>query len=102
MTKRFRLLLLSIGVLLLLLGLAGCAYQYHGALLDPPKPIQDFSMPAHTGDTFQLNDYRGEVVLVYFGYTYCPDVCPTTLYQVKRAMAELGNKTDEVPSLKST
>jgi len=43
-----------------------------------------------------LNDFRGKVVLLYFGYTYCPDVCPATLVELKQAVAEIGNKADRV------
>lgn len=41
-------------------------------------------------------DFRGRYMLVYFGYTYCPDVCPTTLNQVAEAMDRLGGKAKQV------
>lgn len=49
----------------------------------------DFSIPATTG-TFDLKDYRGKVVILYFGYLFCPDICPTTL-------ATLGALTKQMP-----
>jgi len=88
--------------LFLLLGLVmlagvGCGpHQFSGALLDPPKPTNDFSLPATDGSTFTLSDYQGQIVLIYFGYTFCPDVCPTTMYQLSRMMEQLGNKADDI------
>ena len=41
-------------------------------------------------------DYRGDVVLLYFGYTYCPDVCPLTLTNVAHVLANLGKQADHV------
>ncbi len=78
-------------------GAAGCLpYTYKGALLDPPQPLDDFALPTATGGTFRLSDYRGRVVLLYFGYTFCPDICPTTLYQVSQAMEKLGDDAQQV------
>ena len=57
-------------------------------MLDPPKEIGDFTLTSQTGDPLSLSDLRGKAVLLFFGYTNCPDVCPTTLSefkQVKRA-----------------
>jgi len=51
---------------------------------------------ASNDDIVQLSDYKGQVVVLFFGYTYCPDVCPTTLFEMKRAMDILGNKSEDV------
>ncbi|MDX2078815.1 MAG: SCO family protein [bacterium] len=61
------------------------------SVYDPPKTIQDFTMSASTGETVSLSDFRGKLVLIAFGYTRCPDVCPTNMLdfrQVKRFLAE--------------
>ncbi len=82
---------------LTLLALAACGpYEFKGATLNPPKPMADFTLPAHDGGQFRLSEHRDGLVLVYFGYTYCPDVCPATMYQIKRAMEELGDQADAV------
>jgi protein SCO1/2 len=46
--------------------------------------------------TVHETDFRGHVVLLYFGYTHCPDVCPTTLARLSRAVAALGTLADQV------
>ena len=49
-----------------------------------------FQLTDHTGATRSLADYRGKVVLLYFGYTFCPDVCPTALSLVAQALSGLS------------
>jgi protein SCO1/2 len=93
--RRPALIILSLAVLL---ALAGCArpYQYHGLLLDSPKPAADFTLTGADGQPVSLSDLRGKLTVLYFGYTYCPDVCPTTLSDVAKAMKELGSKAEDV------
>jgi cytochrome oxidase Cu insertion factor (SCO1/SenC/PrrC family) len=55
-----------------------------------------FTLTDQNGAVKHDGDFRGKVMLVYFGYTYCPDVCPTTLDMITRALAKLGSKADEV------
>lgn len=69
--------------------------HYHGELYEVPQEI-DFTLTRANGGEFQLSDLRGEVVVVYFGYTSCPDVCPTTLLDLRRTMEELGDKSADV------
>ncbi|WP_258170408.1 SCO family protein [Burkholderia multivorans] len=49
-----------------------------------------FSLPDTNGQTRTLDDYRGKVVVMVFGYTHCPDVCPTTLAELSQALQQLG------------
>ena len=49
-----------------------------------------FELIDHTGTTFTDRDLAGDYALIYFGYTYCPDVCPTELGQIAAAIDELG------------
>ena len=51
---------------------------------------KDFKLTDHTGRVRTLADFRGKVVVMFFGYTRCPDVCPTTLAELKLAKDELG------------
>ena len=56
----------------------------------------DFDLTGPEGKTIYLGDFRNKVVLIYFGYTYCPDVCPMTLSNLKMIMLDLGNKAKDV------
>lgn len=67
-----------------------------GTVLDPPKPLGDFTLTGHTGDPFQFSSLRGNVAVLYFGYASCPDVCPTTLADYRRVKAILGEDAQQV------
>jgi protein SCO1/2 len=54
----------------------------------PPMPGGDFSLQSHQGPV-KLSDFKRKVVLIYFGYTYCPDVCPTALALTSAALNQL-------------
>lgn len=60
----------------------------------PPPPVVelggDFTLTDHHGRSFDLKSLRGRVVLVFFGYTFCPDVCPTTLSKLSAVSRALG------------
>lgn len=61
-----------------------------GTSIDPPQPISDFTMTANNGEELSLSDLEGQYVLLSFGYTHCPDVCPATLLNFRRIKQELG------------
>jgi protein SCO1/2 len=71
-------------------------YTYQGSLIDPPVPAADFELTDQHGQTFRLSDQRGKVVLIFFGYTHCPDVCPVTLSEFKQIKSKLGNQVDDI------
>lgn len=71
-------------------------YSFYGTLIQSPDPAFDFTLTAHTGQRTKLSDFQGKLVVLYFGYTFCPDVCPTTLSEINKAMEILGDKADEV------
>ena len=77
-------------------------YHYHGFTLDANQPAADFALTAHTGQRVHLSDYRGKLVVLYFGYTFCPDACPTAMSTLARAMKRLGDKADQVQVLMVT
>jgi protein SCO1/2 len=60
---------------------------------------RDFALTDHLGQPRTLADYRGKVVVVFFGFTQCPDVCPTTLAEMAQALRELGPRADRVQVL---
>ncbi|HKJ26041.1 MAG TPA: SCO family protein [Anaerolineales bacterium] len=71
-------------------------YQFEGVLIDPAQPAPPLDLIDSKGRDFNLEDYRGEVVLLFFGYTSCPDVCPSTLSDMKQVVAALGEAADDV------
>ncbi len=97
-----------LGVLLLLLAGVGLLawrfwpHRYSGVLLQNPRPASDFTLTAHTGERVRLSDFRGKVVVIYFGYTFCPDVCPTTLARLAKALERMGKDAEKVQVLMIT
>lgn len=59
----------------------------------------NFSLPDHTGRMRTLEDFRGKAVVVFFGFTHCPDVCPTTMAEMAAVMQQLGPMSDRVQVL---
>lgn len=60
---------------------------------------KDFALTDHTGKPRTLADFKGKVVVMFFGYTQCPDVCPTTMLEMANVMKELGSDADKVQVL---
>ena len=60
---------------------------------------KDFSLLDPDGNVRTLADYKGKVVVMFFGYTQCPDVCPTTLTEMQQVMTLLGPQSDKVQVL---
>jgi len=61
-----------------------------GTVFPDARALPDFRLIDHHGDPFTPDRLKGRWTLVYFGYTHCPDVCPTTLYELSRADGLLG------------
>jgi protein SCO1/2 len=70
-------------------------YQFNGTPIQSVMPAADFTLNSADGEV-SLSDFRDKLVLLYFGYTFCPDVCPTTLSDVNRALGQLGDKAEDV------
>lgn len=60
---------------------------------------QDFHLTGHDGKSYSLADFRGKAVVIFFGYTQCPDVCPTTMSELAEVMNTLGPDADRVQVL---
>ncbi len=81
------------------------------AACDPGKPSfksvdvtgadfgREFQLTDHTGKPRTLADFKGKVVVVFFGYTQCPDVCPTTLVDMKAVKEQLGKDGERLQVL---
>lgn len=70
-------------------------HTFHGTVIQSPEPSHDFTLTSVNSDV-SLSDFRGKVVLIYFGYTFCPDVCPGTLGNVAQALRDMGSKAEDV------
>ncbi len=68
----------------------------HGAVIDPPIAAADIQLQDYNGQNFTLSSLRGKVVLLYFGYTNCPDECPLTMAHLKLAVDQLGANAQNV------
>lgn len=88
--------LLALGVLCALA--ASCAKEqpWHLQNIRGLVPDLAFSMTDDAGRAVSAADYRGKIVLLYFGYTNCPDVCPMTLAKLARAIRAAGGRGDDV------
>jgi protein SCO1/2 len=83
-------------LLLSLIGLAACGGR---AASLPVLPGGDFTLTDHNGQPFALSSLRGKVVLLFFGYTSCPDACPTTLSKLASVYRRLGSDAQRVKTL---
>ncbi len=101
-SRRTRVLIVSIALI------ASLSVGYGLSRLVISQPADSGIVPA-IGGSFHLvdedgkrrsdADFRGKLMLVYFGYTYCPDICPTTLQTMGQALDELGDGADKVAPL---
>lgn len=70
--------------------------SFRGTLYgEPLPPAAGIELAKPDGGTFRLSDQRGRIVLLFFGYTACPDVCPTTLAEMTQVMKKLGDQSAE-------
>jgi protein SCO1 len=89
-----------IGITLAVLLIGGGAFIWLNGGSPPGVTVGGpFALTNGDGKPVTDQDYRGKYMLVYFGYTYCPDVCPTTLNAVADALDKLGTKADRVQPL---
>jgi len=88
-----------IALVILIAGIA--IYQYtlppilHGSVIDPPKPMPDFTLSSMNGP-IHLIDFKGKVTVIFFGYTNCKDICPATMAKMSSAFDKLGSSATDV------
>jgi protein SCO1/2 len=88
-----------IGILLAVLLLGTGTFLWLNDAGGGPVIGGPFTLQESNGQTVTDKNFRGKYMLVYFGYTYCPDVCPTTLNAVADALDKLGKKADDLQPL---
>ena len=102
MNKRKLLRLSASAVLLGALlgsGLLGCSEKkpaFHSIDLTGAQYANHFELTDHLGKKRQLTDFAGKVVVLFFGYTQCPDVCPTSMAELAQVKARLGKDGDKL------
>jgi len=78
--------------------LAGCGLDrgFHGVAVDPPRLMPTFEFRRGDGSAYRTNAEAKRPMLVFFGYTHCPDVCPTTMADWQRVKQALGDEAARV------
>jgi protein SCO1 len=69
---------------------------YHGSVITPPVDSVDFSLTNQKNETTSLSDFRGKFVLLFFGFTSCPDECPATMGVLMQVRDQLKDQADKV------
>ena len=74
--------------------------SFRGTAYGEPYPVApEIELTRANGKDFRLSEARGEVVALFFGYTSCPDICPTTMAELNQALEKLGNRSEQVQVL---
>ncbi len=91
-------LLAAVGILGVLLSgfFPGSAYSFHGSAMNPPFTAPNFTLIDTQGKTFDLSNQHGSAILLYFGYTHCPDECPLAMSTYSQVMQGLGKQAGSV------
>ncbi|NTU82631.1 MAG: SCO family protein [Chloroflexales bacterium] len=74
----------------------GASPQLKGTAIEPPKPAPDFTLTDEQGQPFTLSAQQGKVTVLFFGFTTCPDICPTELSNLAAATRQLGDDAKNV------
>lgn len=89
----------QIGLLLLLiLTIAACRkdHEFYGVAYNPPIAAPALNGTRQDGSTFHIEDVKGKLALLYFGYTQCPDVCPLTMAQITSIYRQMGDEAKNI------
>jgi len=88
--------------LLFLISMFGYHWWYDNFVEPPSATLSlggDFSLTSHTGETVHSTDFKGKIRMIYFGYVFCPDICPLSLQLMTTALEKLGPKEDQIQPL---
>ncbi|MBN2114936.1 MAG: SCO family protein [Anaerolineales bacterium] len=74
--------------------------SFRGTTYAEPYPVAaEIELTRANGNSFRLSEMRGQIVMLFFGYTSCPDVCPITMAELNQALEKLGGEADQVQVL---
>lgn len=99
MTRRLALGGLAALATVALIGCSPDALRFKGIDISGADYAKDFSLPDQNGQMRSLKDFRGKAVVVFFGFTQCPDVCPTTLNELAEVRRLLGPDGERVQGI---
>lgn len=91
----------ALAMTLLVALLAACSEppRFHSTDVTGADWGKEVALTDHNGQARKLADFRGKAVVLFFGYTQCPDICPTTLSGMRDAMSQLGKEAERVQVL---
>jgi protein SCO1/2 len=69
--------------------------NFRGTLYNPAQPAPEFTLARADGQPFRLSAEKGKLVFLFFGYTSCPDVCPTTMADLRQVRQAVGTNADQ-------
>ena len=101
-TLRLLVTRLSVTVISAAILLSGCTllapkpHVFHGMSFQDPEMAPDFTLVDQNHQTVTLRDLRGKIVLLFFGFTNCPDACPATLGTWSKVYDLLGEKSEHI------
>jgi len=80
--------------------LASCAknaeFKFNGSDISNANLNSSFERLSHTGEIKKITDFKGSVVAIFFGFTHCPDICPTSMQELKFIKESLGKQSDKL------
>jgi protein SCO1/2 len=100
--SRRRTLLKSVTAVLAAAALSACGpekLQFKSIDITGADYANGFNLTDHNGVTRSLNDFKGKVVVVFFGFTQCPDVCPTALTELAEVKRKLGSQGERLQGI---
>jgi protein SCO1/2 len=71
-------------------------YEFQGGVITPPEPVRSFTLTDVEGNIYTEADFEDKVLAIYFGYTFCPDICPATMGDLASAIRQMGDDGDAV------
>jgi len=89
-------LLYFLSFLLLFACSNGTELKFNGSDISEARLNATFDLTSHLGTATRLEDFKGKVVAIFFGFTHCPDVCPTTMNALKSVKQALGADKDRL------
>ncbi len=80
--------------------LVSCAknaeFKFNGSDISNANLNSSFELLSHTGEIKKITDFKGSIVAIFFGFTHCPDICPTSMQELKFIKESLGKQSDKL------